>query len=303
MAEAIHEKIDYESVEKELKNDFGKYNPSLSIYFRDIAKTKPLSSQNEADLARKIKEGDVEARNKLVNENLRFVVSIAKGYHRGKGDEEDLISAGNLALITAAERFDETKGFKFISYAVWWVRQAMLNEIRQYSRTVRLPLNRVYEIIMLNRYTEEYMKSEEGKGGKPNFIDIAEEFDISVEKALKMFQNNQSEFSLDKVYEGNDGSPYDLIPDSSQEQPDEIILRNDLEKLVKETITTLDEREANVLKNYFGLEGLPELTLEEIGMKYGLTRERIRQIKGKAINKLRHPTRSKKLQEYYDGLA
>ncbi len=274
----------------------GRYDKSLVVYLKEVANSRPLSSEEEGKLGRRVKAGDLGARNELVEANSRFVVSIAKQYEKGGRNLGDLISAGNVGLITAAEKFDETKGFKFISYAVWWIRQAILQDLGVYERTVRLPLNRVDLLLKMKRFTEDYMKK---TGEKPSLADIAEQFDVSVSDVSRLLNDKKYPLSLDAIGENDERSLYETVSDKNQQQPDEVYSANALEEEVKDSLKFLSEREADVLKYYFGLEGYPEMTLEEIGQKLGLTRERIRQIKEKAIMTLRHPKKGLKLRSYW----
>ena len=275
------------------------YDKSLDIYLKDISNTYPLSLEEEVELGRRIKTGDIEARNKLVEANLRFVVSVAIKY-RDKGGRNlgDLILVGNDGLINAANKFDETKGFKFISYAIWWIRQAILQYLVEQEGIVRLPLNRISTINRFKQFLDDYNQREEED---PNLEDIAKEFNYSITDASLLLTERQHPLYLDAQYDENQRSPYEMIPDSGQEQADDVVDRIALADEFKEVLNSLSEREADVLRYYFGLDGYPEMTLEKIGGKYGLTRERVRQIKEKAIGKLRHPRRGKKLFEYWSG--
>ena len=272
------------------------YDRSLAAYMRDISKTEPLSSEEEIELGKRIKTGDLEARNELVEANLRFVVSVSNEYWNINRSRSDLIAAGNVGLITAAERFDEARGVRFISYAVWWIRQAMLQYLAMNERTVRLPLNRIEIISKFNRFDEDYLRKNEET---PTAADIADEFEISVSEASSILKERLYSLSLDNVVGEDERSAYELLQDKNQKQPDEVVDENRLENLIKKYVDGLDEREAEVLKYYFGLDGYPEMTLQKIGEKIGLTRERVRQIKEKAIRKLNHPKRNQVLREYW----
>lgn len=275
---------------------------SLQRYMEDVAASPvantPLSYEEEADLARRVKLGDWNARTKLIESNLRFVISVAREYQGQGVPLGDLISAGNIGLITAAERFDETKGFKFISYAVWWIRQAILMCLAEHSRVVRLPLNRVDTLRRAGRITRAIQQR---VSRRPSDEEIAEEMDVSVDYLSETMAAGQQSLSLDTTFgDDSDNSLLEVLPDSRQEPPDALLMRNSLEEEIETVLGTLEGREAEVLRLYFGIGGGDELTLEEIGVKFGLTRERIRQIKEKALRKLRHPTRGKKLLPYHE---
>lgn len=275
---------------------------ALQRYMLEAAESEPLSAEKEAELAVRIKRGDIEARNKMVEANLRFVISVALEYQHQGLDLGELISAGNVGLITAAERFDETKGFKFISYAVWWVRQAVLQALAEHNRTVRLPVNRVDLMRRIARCTADLTQS---KSEPPSPQEIADELEISVKQVLDTLASGQRILSLDATFDGdNPTSMLDIMPDDPDGRPDANLRRTGLEDDVEVALDTLEKREADVVRLYFGLGGIPPLTLEEIGVKFGLTRERIRQIKEKALRKLRHPTRGKWLKGHAeeDGL-
>jgi RNA polymerase primary sigma factor len=258
---------------------------ALHRYLEDVASSQPLSSKEEVALARRIRKGDLKARATLVEANLRFVITVARDYQNQGVPLVDLISAGNLGLITAAERFDETKGFKFISYAVWWIRQAILQTLAEHSRIVRLPLNRVDLLRRISRYTTTRQQE---TALRPQEEEIATELGISIEQVVDTMASGQRILSLDAT----------IMPDVTQEAPDTMALRNSLENEIEAALETLDEREQQVIRLYFGIGGDRELTLEEIGSQFRLTRERVRQIKEKALRKLRHPTRGRKLMPY-----
>ena len=273
------------------------FDKTLVAYMNEISKTYPLSSEGEVELGRRIKTGALEARNRLVEANLRFVVTVAKEF-KGVADLGDLISVGNLGLITAANRFDEIKRVRFISYARFWIRQFMLQYLAEHGRTVRLPVNRLNMISKLKRFSNDY-NNENEKG--PSLEDIAKEFSCSATDASRLLTNNQRPLYFDAEYDENQRSLHETIFDSGQEQADEMIDRIALQNETKEALNSLDEREADVLRYCFGLDEYPEMSLEEIGGKYGVTKERIRQIKEKAIEKLRHSQMGKKLFEYCSG--
>ena len=269
---------------------------SLGSYLGEIASSSPLSFAEEVDLARKIKQGDEDARNSLVEANLRFVVSVAKEYQNRGVPLGDLISAGNVGLITAAERFDENKGFKFISYAVWWIRQGIMQALAEQSRTVRLPLHKVgllYKISKASRMLQQ------GQADDPNPEDIAKELDVPVEDVREPMMSGRALRSLDATFkEEEDHSLLDVLPDDSQESPENLVLRGCMRGKIESALGSLVGREAEIIRLYFGLDGEEPMTLDKIGLRYGLTRERVRQIKEKALHRLRHPSRCDQLRTY-----
>jgi RNA polymerase primary sigma factor len=269
---------------------------ALHRYLEDVASSRPLSSAEEVILAGRIRQGDMEARAKLVEANLRFVITVAREYQNQGVPLVDLISAGNVGLITAAERFDETKGFKFISYAVWWIRQSILQTLAEHSRVVRLPLNRVDLLRRIARYTNSRQQE---TSARPQEEEIADELGITVEQVSDTLASGQRILSLDATFGDDDeNSLLEIMPDDTTEAPDSMLMRNSLEEEIAEALQSLDRREREVIRLYFGLGGAAELTLEEIGMQFRLTRERVRQIKEKALRKLRHPTRGRRLAPY-----
>ena len=269
---------------------------SLGSYLTEIAGSKPLSGSDEIDLARRIKAGDESARNRLVEANLRFVVSVAKDYQNRGVPLPDLISAGNMGLITAAERFDEEKGFKFISYAVWWIRQAILQTLAEQSRTVRLPLNKIgllYKISKASRHLQQE------RADDPNPEEIARELEVSVDEVKETMLSGRSMRSLDaKFREEEEHSLLDVLADDGQDSPDDEVMRGCLRGQISIALDSLVEREAEIISLYFGLDGEEPLTLDQIGGRFGLTRERVRQIKEKALLRLRHPSRCERLRAY-----
>ena len=271
-------------------------NELLDVYFQDIASSEPLSSEEEGELAREIRGGSREARNELVAANLRFVVRIASEYQGCGLPLEDLISAGNIGLITAAERFDETRGFKFITYAHWWVRQAIQNSLSQDSRMVRLPVNRIK---LLNSITSLSERLEQEQAAEPESEAIARELGVSVDLVEDTLLRAPKICSLDVPFgEEDDLNPlYDLC-DHIQELPDARVNETSDREQIEALLDTLEEREAEVLRFHFGLDGGEPATLEEIGNRLKLTKERVRQIKEKALSKLRHPRR----RAYLDAL-
>ena len=269
---------------------------SLGSYLAEIANSNPLSAAEEVKLARQIKQGDERARNRLVEANLRFVVSVAKEYQNRGVPLADLISAGNMGLITAAERFDEDKGFKFISYAVWWIRQAILQTLAEQSRTVRLPLNKIgllYKISKASRLLQQECSDD------PNPDEIAEQLDVPVAEVKETLMSGRSVRSLDAAFkEEDEHSLLDVLPDERQESPETQVIRGCLRGQIDSALCGLVGREAEILVLYFGLEGEEPMTLDQIGTRFGLTRERVRQIKEKALHRLRHPGRCDHLRPY-----
>jgi RNA polymerase primary sigma factor len=270
---------------------------ALHHYLEDVASSQPLSSAEEVALAVRIRKGDQKARAKLIEANLRFVITVAYEYQNQGVPLVDLISAGNVGLITAAERFDETRGFKFISYAVWWIRQSILQTLAEHARVVRLPLNRVELLRRISRCKNNQKQEPSTRTAEE---EIAEELDIPVEQVTDILTSGQRTLSLDTSLGDGENSLLEMMPDNSQEPPDAMTLRNTLRDEISRALSTLDEREQKVIRLYFGLGGGTEMTLEEIGKQFRLTRERIRQIKEKALRKLRHPTRGRKLMPYAD---
>ena len=270
-------------------------NSSLDHYLQEIGKVPLLKPEEEIELARKIKKGDHEALGKLTRANLRFVVSIALKYQNQGLSLGDLINEGNLGLIKAAERFDESRGFKFISYAVWWIRQSILQAISEQSRVVRLPLNRIG---YLNKVGKALCNLEQELERRPSIDEIAEETEMTPDEVSDTIQISRTQFSLDTHLSWEtENKLMDVIPDDHQPPPDDWILYDSLRIEIKSVLSTLTDREAKILKLSFGLEG-PPLTLEAIGEMFNLTRERVRQIKEKGLRKLRHSSRSLKLQHY-----
>ena len=269
---------------------------SLDKYLQEIGKVELLVPQEEIDLARRIKKGDQKALEKLTKANLRFVVSVAKQYQNQGLSLGDLINEGNLGLIKAAKRFDETRGFKFISYAVWWIRQSILQALAEQSRIVRLPLNRVGA---LNKIGKAFSTLEQEFEREPSASELAEELDMSLFEVSDTLKISGRHLSMDAPFaQGEDNRLLDVIQDNRQPTPDSGLLEESLKNEVKRALATLSEREAQVIKLYFGLDSEHSPTLEEIGEKFNLTRERVRQIKEKAIRRLRHASRSKALRAY-----
>ena len=268
---------------------------SLEKYLQDIGKEDLISTDEEVELAQRIRKGDKKALEKLTKANLRFVVSVAKQYQNQGLDLPDLINEGNVGLIKAAEKFDETRGFKFISYAVWWIRQSILQAIAEQSRIVRLPLNQVGSVNKINR---ELNRFEQENERKPSIEELAEKTDIPIEKIDETINVNARHVSVDAPFsESDDGSLLDVLPNENSPTADRQLQLESLQSEIKSALKTLSDRERKVVEAFFGI-GQPELTLEEIGNKYGLTRERVRQIKEKAIRRLRNNTTNRVLKAY-----
>lgn len=269
---------------------------SLDKYLQEIGRVELLEAEEEIDLARRIKKGDQKALEKLTKANLRFVVSVAKQYQNQGLSLGDLINEGNLGLIKAAKRFDETRGFKFISYAVWWIRQSILQALAEQSRIVRLPLNRVGA---LNKIGKAFSTLEQEFEREPSASELAEELDMSLFEVADTLKISGRHLSMDAPFaQGEDNRLLDVIQDERTPLPDHLLIKESLSKEVERALGTLTEREAEVIRLYFGLGREHSLTLEEIGEKFQLTRERVRQIKEKAIRRLRHASRSKQLRAY-----
>ena len=268
---------------------------SLDKYLQEIGHEELLSVDEEVELAQKIKKGDRRALERLTRANLRFVVSVAKQYQNQGLSLPDLINEGNVGLIKAAEKFDETRGFKFISYAVWWIRQSILQAIAEQSRIVRLPLNQVGSVNKINR---ELNKFEQEHERRPSVDEIADRIDLPEEKIEEAMKANNRHVSMDAPFvDGEDNSLLDVLADSNMPMADKALVQESLRKEIDRAIELLNDREQKVVRAFFGI-GSPEMTLEEIGEKYNLTRERVRQIKEKAIRRLRHNTKNKLLKTY-----
>ena len=269
---------------------------SLDKYLQEIGKVELITAEEEVELARKIKAGDEAALEKLTKANLRFVVSVSKQYQNQGLSLPDLINEGNLGLIKAAQRFDETRGFKFISYAVWWIRQSILQALAEQSRIVRLPLNKIGSI---NKINKAYAHLEQQYERTPNAEEIANLLEISENEVKESMKNSGRHVSMDApLIQDEDTTMYDVIRNDENVTPETGLLYDSLRTEINRAISTLTPREADVVKLYFGLDGTHPLTLEEIGEKFDLTRERVRQIKEKAIRRLKHTSRSKILKSY-----
>ncbi len=269
---------------------------SLDKYLQEIGKVNLLTADEEIELAREIKKGSSDALEKLVKANLRFVVSVAKQYQNQGLTLGDLINEGNLGLIKAAKRFDETRGFKFISYAVWWIRQSILQALAEQSRIVRLPLNRVGA---LNKIGKAYSSLEQEFEREPNASELANELEMNVNDVAEALKISGRHVSVDAPFsQGEENRLLDVLINDQQPTPDFSLMSDSLKNEIERALHSLTEREAEVVKLYFGLSSEHPLTLEEIGEKFNLTRERVRQIKEKAIRRLRHASRSKNLRSY-----
>ena len=268
---------------------------SLDKYLQEIGREDLITVEEEVELAQAIRKGDRLALEKLTKANLRFVVSVAKQYQNQGLSLPDLINEGNLGLIKAAEKFDETRGFKFISYAVWWIRQSILQALAEQSRIVRLPLNQVGS---LNKINKALQKFEQENERKPSAEELAIELDITVDKVRDSLRVSGRHISMDAPFvEGEDNSLLDVMINDDAPQADRTLINESLQKEIDRALSTLTDRESEIIKMFFGL-GSQEMTLEEIGDKFQLTRERVRQIKEKAIRRLRQDSRSKLLKSY-----
>jgi len=269
---------------------------SLDKYLQEIGKVSLLKPEQEIELAIRIKKGEQLALEQLTKANLRFVVSVAKQYQNQGLSLGDLINEGNLGLIKAAKRFDETRGFKFISYAVWWIRQSILQALAEQSRIVRLPLNRVGA---LNKIGKAYSSLEQEYEREPSAAELAKELEMDVNEVADTLKISGRHVSMDAPFaQGEDNRLLDVLQNDQHPQPDQTLMTESLKAEIERALSTLTEREAEVIKLYFGLNKEHSLTLEEIGERFNLTRERVRQIKEKAIRRLRHASRSKNLKAY-----
>ena len=268
---------------------------SLDKYLQEIGKEDLITVEEEVDLAQRIRKGDQRALEKLTRANLRFVVSVAKQYQNQGLSLPDLINEGNLGLIKAAEKFDETRGFKFISYAVWWIRQSILQALAEQSRIVRLPLNQVGS---LNKINKAFSRFEQEHERRPSPEELAETLDLPAEKVADTLRVSGRHISVDAPFvEGEDNSLLDVLVNDDSPVADKTLINESLSTEVERALATLTERERDIIRLFFGIN-CQEMTFEEIGEKFGLTRERVRQIKEKAIRRLRHSSRSKLLKTY-----
>ncbi len=269
---------------------------SLDQYLRDISAYPLISREDEVELARRIRDDDQDALDKLVRSNLRFVVSVAKKYQNQGVSLSDLINEGNLGLIRAAHKFDETKGIKFISYAVWWIRQAILQALAEQSRIVRVPLNRAGTLHRIGKRANMLLQE---LGREATHAEIADGMDITEEEVAKTMSISQTHLSLDApLSPGEDNKLLDYLPDNLNPTPDEQTFEKALTESIETALGSLKDREAKILRLYFGLEGSEAMTLEEIGALLGITRERVRQIKEKALSRLRHVSRARALESF-----
>ena len=269
---------------------------SLDKYLQEIGKVDLLTPDEEVDLAKRIRDGDQLALEKLTKANLRFVVSVAKQYQNQGLSLGDLINEGNLGLIKAAQRFDETRGFKFISYAVWWIRQSILQALAEQSRIVRLPLNRVGS---LNKISKTFSVLEQKFEREPSPDELADVLEVTTAEIVDTMKISGRHVSMDAPFvQGEENSLLDVLENDMDDKPDDGLINDSLRREVQRALSTLTHREADVISFYFGLNGEHSMTLEEIGGKFNLTRERVRQIKEKAIRRLRHTSRSKTLKPY-----
>lgn len=271
---------------------------SLDMYLQDIGRVELITAQEEVVLAVKIRAGDMRALDKLVKANLRFVVSVSKQYQNQGLSLPDLINEGNLGLIKAAQRFDETRGFKFISYAVWWIRQSILQALAEQSRIVRLPLNKIGAI---NKINKTLSKLEQDLEREPSYDELSEVMDMLPQDIYETMRNNNRHMSMDaplSITNEDGGNMYDLMGNENSISPDKELIGESLQMEIFRALATLTEREADVVKLFFGLGGKHPHSLEEIGEKFELTRERVRQIKEKAVRRLKHGSRSRLLKSY-----
>ena len=273
---------------------------NVARYLRDIASSQPLPAEEEVGLAQRIRQGDQKARNQLVSANLRFVVTVARGY-RGRGVPLlDLIGAGNVGLVEAAERFDGTLGFKFISYAVWWIRQAILASLAVDSRVVRVPANRIALLDRIGKISREWQQM-----GKmpPEPEALAEQLGVAVEMIQDTLEGTRPVVSLDAPFsDDEDGCLLGVLADANQKAPDAGVVEDSMREQIESVLDSLAEREAQVLRLYFGLGGEAPMTLEQLGVRFNLSRERIRQIESKALSRLQHPRRRWRLEPYVEQI-
>ncbi|GGG44866.1 RNA polymerase sigma factor RpoD [Croceivirga lutea] len=281
---------------KIVKQVTNRESKSLDKYLQDISKIELITAQEEVELAQRIREGDQVALERLTNANLRFVVSVAKQYQNQGLKLSDLINEGNVGLVKAAKRFDETRGFKFISYAVWWIRQSILQALAEHSRVVRLPLNKIGSI---NKIKKTFSYLEQAHERPPSAEEIAKELDMTVSEVKLSLKNSGRHVSMDApLKEGEDSNLYDVLRSGESPKPDNELMHQSLTTEINRALDTLSPREADVVRLYYGIGEYPSMTLEEIGSTFDLTRERVRQIREKAIRKLRHSSKSKILKMY-----
>lgn len=280
---------------KIIKSITNRESAALERYLQEIGKEEMVTAEEEVELAQRIKKGDQKALERLTKANLRFVVSVAKQYQNQGLGLADLINEGNMGLIKAAERFDETRGFKFISYAVWWIRQSILQAIAEQSRIVRLPLNQVGSVAKVNRVLSKFEQENERR---PSVDEISERIDLPEDKIDDALRAQNKHISMDApIYEGEDGNMLDTMVNDDSPMADYQLLKESLKEEIHSALNGLSDREKSVIEAFYGI-GMPEMTLDEIGSKYGLTRERVRQIKEKAIRRLRNNTYNEVLKTY-----
>lgn len=281
---------------KIVKQVTNRESKSLDKYLQDISKIDLITAQEEVELAQRIKQGDQVALEKLTKANLRFVVSVAKQYQNQGLTLPDLINEGNLGLVKAAQRFDETRGFKFISYAVWWIRQSILQALAEQARVVRLPLNKIGTI---NRIKKTFSYLEQAHERPPSAEEIAKELDMTITEVKQSLKNIGPHISMDApLKEGETSSLYDVMNVDESPKPDNGLMHQSLNTEINRVLETLTPREADIVRLYYGIGNEPSMTLEEIGSAFDLTRERVRQIREKAIRKLRHASKNKNLKSY-----
>lgn len=281
---------------KIVKQVTNRESKSLDKYLQDISKIDLINAQEEVELAQRIKAGDDLALEKLTTANLRFVVSVAKQYQNQGLTLPDLINEGNVGLVKAAKRFDETRGFKFISYAVWWIRQAILQALAEQARIVRLPLNKIGSI---NKINKAFSYLEQAHQRPPSPEEIAKELEMTVSDVKQSLKNSGRHVSMDApLIDGENSSLYDVLDYGDSPRPDQALIQSSLRTEITRALDTLSPREADVIKLFYGIGEQPPMTLAEIGLTFDLTRERVRQIREKAIRKLRHSSKNKLLKTY-----
>jgi RNA polymerase primary sigma factor len=281
---------------KIIKQVTNRETPSLDKYLHEIGKVELVTAEEEVELARRIKQGDPKALEKLIKANLRFVVSVSKQYQNQGLSLPDLINEGNLGLIKAAQRFDETRGFKFISYAVWWIRQSILQSLAEQARIVRLPLNKIGSI---NKINKAFGELEQRFEREPTILELAQALELAPEDIKDALRSAGRHVSMDApLTQDEDGNLYDVLLSNDSPGPDRGLLTDSLRKEIERALTILSPREADIIRFYYGLNGKHAFTLEEIAEKFNLTRERVRQIKEKAIKRLKHTSRCKILKTY-----
>jgi len=281
---------------KIVKQVTNRESKSLDKYLQDISKIDLINAQEEVELAQRIKAGDAVALERLTTANLRFVVSVAKQYQNQGLTLPDLINEGNVGLVKAAKRFDETRGFKFISYAVWWIRQAILQALAEQARIVRLPLNKIGSI---NKINKAFSYLEQAHQRPPSPEEIAKELEMTVSDVKQSLKNSGRHVSMDApLIDGENSSLYDVLDYGDSPRPDQALIQSSLNTEITRALDTLSPREADVIKLFYGIGEQPPMTLAEIGLTFDLTRERVRQIREKAIRKLRHSSKNKLLKTY-----